>query len=151
MKHTLMIAALVFSASLVALSQAQGGRSDQDAKPDGRRVLPSPMMSFRDEPGLQLPLRMLYVGTYAVPDSSRAVEVELEPRNGGGQAVRNYTVYCEEELATPAEGDDVVKKLHRFDSKVLQPISFRVQKDSRLTFWVASAQFADGTIWAHSR
>jgi hypothetical protein len=148
MKHTLMIAALVCSVSSVTLSQAQSVRNNSDEKPNGRQVLRSPSVNFKDQ--ADVPLRLLLGDTYAVASSPRTVEVELEPRSEGGKAVRAYTVYCEEELANPTEGDDVVKKLHRINSKVLQTISFRVQKDSRLTFWVVSVEFDDGTVWRNA-
>jgi hypothetical protein len=102
-------------------------------------------MGFREQPGA--PLRLLFDATLAVPGSMRTVEVRLVPRAEGGKGVRAYTFYCEEELADSPDDGGVVRQLRRFKGRGLQPAVFRVQKDSRLTFWLGSVEYEGGAVW----
>jgi len=103
------------------------------------------MMGFKDQPAA--PLQVIYDSTLAVPDEPRMVEVKLVPEAEGRRGIRAYTFYCEEELANASEDGGVVRQFRRFRARGLQPVIFRVQSDSQLTFWLGAVEYRDGSVW----
>lgn len=142
MKHGLMATAFIFVLSLVIFSQTSI-QKEQVHKPE-QKILRSPMMGFEVEDND--PFRMLYSGAYAVNGDDKSVELKLEPKNLSGKTVRAFTVYCEEEFDRKKDGN-VVREVHRITTNEMQPVFFKVQKDSKLTLWVGSIQFEDGVVW----
>ena len=145
MKHILVAATLTFASLLATLGQVPSGRAAQDSGAGKRQGLPSPMMGFKDQPAA--PLQVIYDSTLAVPDEPRMVEVKLVPEAEGRRGIRAYTFYCEEELANASEDGGVVRQFRRFRARGLQPVIFRVQSDSQLTFWLGAVEYRDGSVW----
>jgi hypothetical protein len=105
--------------------------------------IPSPMMAFREQENR--PFRVLFDVAVALPDDPEMVEVRLVRDDADRQAIRTYTVACEEELAEPIGG--APKRVHEFTAGPSDPAVFRVRRDSQLTFWVAGVDYDDGSSW----
>ena len=145
MKCILMTLTLIVACSSVVLSQTQTERIQESRKSDNRQMLSSPMIGFVRQS--DAPLQMLYSATFAIVDDSQIVEVELIPKNKSEKTIRSYVVYCIENFASPLKGNGWLKQIRPVDAKKMQPVIFRVDKDSEITFRVASVEFEDGTTW----
>jgi len=145
MKCILMTLTLIVACSSVVLSQTQTERIQESRKSDNRQMLSSPMIGFVRQS--DAPLQMLYSATFAIVNNSQIVEVELIPKNKSEKTIRSYVVYCIENFASPLKGNGWLKQIRPVDAKKMQPVIFRVDKDSEITFRVASVEFEDGTTW----
>ena len=145
MKCILMSLTLIVACGSVVLSQTQTGQTQDSTKSDNRQMLSSPMIGFVRQS--DAPLQMLYSATFAIVDDSQIVEVELIPKNKSEKTIRSYVVYCIENFASPLKGNGWLKQIRPVDAKKMQPVIFRVDKDSEITFRVASVEFEDGTTW----
>jgi len=145
MKCILMTLTLIVACSSVVLSQTQTEHTQESGKSNNRQMLSSPMIGFVRQS--EAPLQMLYSATFAIVDDSQIVEVELIPKNKSEKTIRSYVVYCIENFASPLKGNGWLKQIRPVDAKKMQPVIFRVDKDSEITFRVASVEFEDGTTW----
>jgi hypothetical protein len=136
---------LIVACNLVVLSQTQTGQTQESRKSDKRQMLSSPMMGFVKQS--DAPLQMLYSATFAIANNSQIVEVELIPKSKSEKTIRSYVVYCIENFASPLKGNGWVEQIRPVNAKKMQPVIFRVDKDSEITFRVASVEFEDGTTW----
>ena len=146
MKNILMAISFVLVSSLVVFSQTDSPKG-QVKKLKEQQVIPSPVLGFKKQ--TNAPFKILYSATYAVKKNTQDVEIKLNPKNLSGKTIRTFTVYCEEEFRQTKD-KEVAKQIHQFSSKEIQPIVFQVQKDSKLTLWVASVEFEDGTVWSNN-
>jgi hypothetical protein len=145
MKRILMSLTLIVACNLVVLSQTQIGQTQESRKSDNRQMLSSPMIGFVRQS--DAPLQMLYSATITIANSSQIVEVELIPKSKSEKTIRSYVVYCIENFASPLKGNGWVKQIRPVNAKKMQPVIFRVDKDSKITFRLASVEFEDGTTW----